>query len=572
MARDKKKKRQLDIREQCEYRKEPLWNSQERQHFLNRSRDIVDYLLPHAGPVMGERDGKHADARWKNIFDTTATEALRISTAGLMTYAFPQGGEWRTLKLRGQTDSSTETKEWLSKTDDGMEDVFEQANVYQGIAMLARDTKAFGQGVAIVDYDPLYTLWLYHIPIGDYALAASYRGQIDTLYRELVMPLRAVVKRWGKEALSTQLRQRWEKDKSKCWETPVTIVQAIEPRPEEYQQSEEGKQRKDPVLNTEMPWRSVYWERDTGKHEGLLSESGYDVFPVLAPREDVMPGCVYGYGSGCMALAHIRSLQHRHFRLGTLIDWQSDPAAVLPTRMQGQYFGPGSRIYSDSGAAGIETVTAAGKADLLLADIQDVRRQIRSTMGADVFSMISSLEGGNIRQEHILALKEEKFTILGPQTARFMDELPRPLVDIAFSNMQRHGSVPPMPADLEQSGGIIDIELHGPIARASASAKKLANDSFAFGVAGLAETFPSMRHKVKEFAIADVLHETSGADPSTLRSDEEAQVIADAEAAMRAKADAIAMGGAVAKGLSDAGSVSTTEPNLATQALGVDAA
>lgn len=570
------KKRQLAVREECEYRKDPLWNNRERQHFLTRARDIVDYMLPHAGPIMGEKDGKGADARWKNIFDTCATEALNVSTAGLMTYATPPGGEWRSLKIRGLAKPSDATKQWLGKVDDDMEGVFGQSNLYQTFYLLYRDLIGFGQGCAIVDYDPTYTLWCYQVPIGDYALAASFRGQIDTLYRELVMPLRAVVKRWGKEALSKELRARWERDKSKCWETPITIVQAIEPRPEEYRQSEEAKKDKLPELSEELPWRSVYWEKDTGKHEGLLSEKGYEIFPVLAPRYDVMPGGVYGYGPGCIALAHIRALQHRHFRLGTLIDWDTDPGLILPTRLQGRWFGPGSREYAD-GVTDVQTVKPNGKADLLLADINDVRRQIKAAMGSDVYSVVSGLQTSNVREEHIRALVEEKRTILGPQTARSFDELPRPAVDIGYSYMVKAGKITPesLPEEvkkLAQSGGEIDVEFEGVLARSAAAFKRAATDSFVLGAAALVEVFPEIRHKVRVFDVANEIHETSGAAPNLLRSDEEAEERSKAEAAARAQAEAVAQGAVKAKSLADVGGISTTEPNLATKALGVAAA
>lgn len=562
--------REIQVREECEHRKKVLWESPKRLHFINRAKDIVDYILPHAGPMLGERDSAAAEARWKNIFDTCATDALRIATAGLMTYAFPHGGEWRTLNLRGVSDPSQEVSDWLGKTDDVMEDLFAQSNVYQGIAMLARDTKAFGQGVAIVDFDELYTLWLYHVPVGDYAVASSPRRQIDTLYRELTMTLRSVVERWGEERLPEGLREKW-KEGPKHWDMAVALVHAIEPRPSSYRQSSEAKGQGLPELNSEMEWRSVYWVRDSAKGDGLLSESGYPLFPVLSPREDVLPDDDYGYGSGCIALSHTRSLQHRHFSLGNLTAWQSDPMKVLPTAARGQPIGPGETIYIDTSNphAVAAPVDASGKADLLLLEIQDIRRQIESAMGSDVFSMIGSLEGGNIRQEHILALKEEKFTILGPQTARFMDELPRPLIDIAFAWMQRKGNVPEMPQELLENGGVVDIELHGPLARASASAKKLANDSFLYGVVGLLEAFPEMRHKVKPFDAANVIHETSGADPSVIRSDEEAQRIADAEAKAKAEMQDVMLGAERAKSAAAVGSVKTNEPNLMTAALGV---
>jgi hypothetical protein len=566
MARKDKaaKSREAQVREQCEHRKETLWKAPDRLHFISRCKDIVDYLLPHAGPMLGERDSSGPDARWRNIFDTTATEAWRVAVAGLMTYAFPNGGEWRSLKMRGIPKPEEASAKWLSSFDDAMEDVFEQANTYQGIATLIGDVKGFGQGVAIVDYDEKYTLWLYHVPVGDYALAASSRGQIDTMYRELTMTMRAVVDRWGEEKLCPTSRQIWNNEGSKCWDKPVAIVHAIEPRPKDHRQPVESKGKGEAELSSEMEWRSVYWERDSNKNDGLLSESGYPLFPVLTPREAVLPGSVYGYGSGAMVVSHIRSLQHRQYALGNLSEWESNPGVVLPTAARNQPFGPGEHLYIDvanphSVAA---PVTPGGKADLILAEINDIRRQIKSGMGADVFSMISSLEGGNIRQEHILALREEKLAILGPQTARVMDELPRPLVDIAAAWMQRAGRMPVPPPEVLELNPEFDIELHGPLARASAAAKKLANDQFTFGVMQRIEGgLESARHKINVFEDVNALHESCGADPRMLRSDEEADKLQQAEQQARAAAEQAAMLESMAKSGQALGNTDTSKPN-----------
>lgn len=563
-------KRQAAVREECEHRFAVLWQDQERQHFLARSRDIGNYLLPQAGRMLGETDNKAAESRWRHIIDTSGTDALNIATAGLMTYATPPGGEWRSLVLRGMPNPSDALKVWLDQTDDEMEDVLGQSNAYQALYLLYRDLIGFGQGCAIVDFDPQYVLWCYQVQIGDYALAASFRGQIDTLYRELTMPLRQVVKRWGAGSLPQNLRSQWEEKKSKAWEIPVRIVHAIEPRPEQYLQDEEAKQKRLPRLSIEKGWRSVYWVKDSSKEDGLLSEMGYEHFPVLAPRYDTLAGGVYGWGPGCMALAHLRSLQHRQYMIGRLSAWQCDPMTVADTRLEGQPMGPGQTVYIDNaqGKELLSPITPGGDPALALAEVNDIRRMVRSAMGADVYSVVSSLQGGNVREEHIRSLVQEKFTLLGPQTARSFDELPRPLVDLAYSYMERAGRVPELPPEIAQSGGTIDVEFRGVLAHAAMNAKRAATDSFLMGIAQYAEFFPEMRNKVRAFDAATELHETSGAAPNLLRSDEEAERLTQAEAAARAEEAEAVIGAERAKAAKDAGSVKTDERNVVSDAMG----
>lgn len=555
--------REAQVREEVEAGKAAAWNDQERINFVAQCRDIVDYLFPYAGPGSGEQLADAA-ARWKGVLDTIATESLTVSVSGMMTYAFPVGGGWRSLKVRGRPSdqSGSQLDSWLSWLGGQMETLHTQSNVYQGVAALVHDSYAFGMGVAIADQDPLYTIWLHHVPVGDYALVASHRGQIDTCYRELTMPLRNVAKRWGVERLPQKLRMEYEKG-AKSWFTPVTICQAIEPRPDEHRQPADAKANGLPELSNEMAWRSVYWIKDSNAHDGLLSESGYPVFPVLAPRRHVMPGKTYGTGAGQMVLSHVRSLQHRHHNLSLMSSWQSNPMVVMPAQTRGMPFGPGQRIYWDSPNphAFATPVSPTGKPDLALAEIQDMRRQIRSLMGSDVFALISNLEGGNIRQEHILALREEKMAILGPQSARLLDELSKPLIDITAAWMQAKGQFGDVPEEVLRGTTLIDIELNGILSQASKAAKRNATSQFVFDVMSILEAFPEARHKMNAFKLVDAFHEASAPDPELIRGDDEAAQAMEAESKARAAADQIAMMESTAKTAASLGAIDTSKPN-----------
>mgnify|MGYP003306561990 CR=1 FL=1 len=94
------------------------------------------------------------------------------------------------------------------------------------------------------------------------------------------------------------------------------------------------------------PWRSVYFEENVA-NGNLLSESGFDDFPVMAPRWTVTgSGAVYGRGPGAKALSSSKALQRLQLRLGTLVDYLSDPPVTYPQQFKSQLnrFRPGGRI------------------------------------------------------------------------------------------------------------------------------------------------------------------------------------------------------------------------------------
>lgn len=556
-------KAQIALREELDHKKGALWADTERQAFISRSRDICDYMLPQASSLLCA-DPAAADAKWKNIFDTTATDALEISVAGHMNHATPIGDRFMSLVLRGvdEEEQDQDATVWLRRVAKRMMATAHQANTRAAFTLLTRDCLAFGGGVNIVDEDDVYTWWHHHVAVGEYALAANKRGQINTLYREVRMTLDQMVERFGLEALSSELQREW-KDPSKRSQSK-TLAHAIEPR-KNAQAGKDGK----PVPAVAMPWRSVYWEMESKKQDGILSESGYRLFPVLAPRYAVQGSSgLYGYGPGCVALSHVRSLQHRHHRLAECIDWQTLGLIMAPTTAQGNpQFRPGGRVLVDSPNPNPVRNVADNNANLqhLLLDIENVREQIKKALHADTFTMISSMDEAMTATE-VSERRQEKFDILGPKTARLIDEMPRPWVDIVFDYMQQKaGALPDAPPSIIEMGATIDPEFESTLAKSARTQRIMNLRGFVADVAFVAKNLdPQAVYKIKTTPIVGDFAEAYDVDPDNIRSDEEAQQIADARAKAQAQADQIAMAEQGAKAVQAAGSVRTDEPNLVT--------
>jgi hypothetical protein len=557
-------------REESEYRFESLWANEERQAHLTRSREICDFILPHASSLLCT-SAAHADERFRHIFDTTATEALTISVAGHMTYATPMGVGWLSLTLRNEPDlaENGEVKAFLKDLGRSQMAIGQQSNTEADFKILTRDSLAFGGGASIVDEDDKYTIWHHNVPVGTFALDTNFRGQVDTLYREFRLTLRETARQFGPERLPQELRTRFGQG-AKNWNEPVHIIHGIEPREGGKSRSEDGT----PVPSNRMAWRSVYWVRDSKKDDGILRESGYRVFPVLAPRYDIQGNGIYGYGPGPMALAHVRSLQHLEHRRAEVIDWQTKGMFSAPTQALGSnQWRPGGHVVSDNPAAIKNVVDNQARLDHLLALKHDFREQIRRVLHADTFTLLSSIDAKDVTAEAIREKRQEKMDILGPQTARLISELPRPWVDIVFDVQEAKGLLPPIPQVLQERRVVIDPEFESVLAKAAKSQRMSSLTGFMSVVGATAQTIDKRAlHKVKSFGIVNEAAKTFDVAPEIVRSDEEAQGIADAEAQAQAQADAVQMGNMRAQSIRDVGSVSTSDPNIATEALGVGGA
>jgi hypothetical protein len=559
------RKSEIELREERDHYHMAMWNDEERQAFLTRSRDICDYMLPHASSLLVDTPSQ-ADERWRHIFDTTATRALDTSVAGHMTYATPVGIGWLSLVLRDDPDlaKNAEVLAFTKELARRMISLAQQSNTEADFKLLTRDSLAFGGGLSIVDEDDKYTFWHRYVPVGDYAIGTSFRGQVDTMTRELRLTLRQAADEFGPNKLSDDMRRKYEEGR-KNWEIPVHVRHMISPRKGGKRRSEDGT----PLPSKQMAWSSVYWERDAKKTDGVLRESGYRVFPVLSPRYDVIAGGKFGYGPGCIALAHVRSLQHKHHRMAECIDWQTKGLFTAPTTAHGSnQWHPGGRVLSDRPDVIRNITDNNARLDHLQADILFTQQQIERTLYADTFTLLSSIDAKNVTAEAIAAKRQEKFDILGPLTARLLNEMPRPWVDVVYDIMEAKGLLPELPQVLLERRHTIDPEFESVLAK-SAKTQKLSTLSTGMAmIRAASELDRRALHKFMPFETVNEITRTLDWPPEMTRSDDAAQEIADAEAAAQQQADATALGAERAKAIGALGGVSTAEPNLATAALG----
>ncbi len=84
------------------------------------------------------------------------------------------------------------------------------------------------------------------------------------------------------------------------------------------------------------PFKSVYYEVG-GDNDKLLRESGFDEFPIMAPRWEVNGEDVYGSSCpGMLALGPVKALQLLQKRKSQLIDKATNPPMVAPNSLKNQ--------------------------------------------------------------------------------------------------------------------------------------------------------------------------------------------------------------------------------------------
>lgn len=524
-------------------------------HYSELSRKI----LPRNGRFVAE-DRNRGERRYNEIFDETAGQALDVLIAGLMSGASSPARPWFRLETSDpELNRDPQVREWLDDCTTRMLEVFKRSNTYRVLKHLYKELAVFGTAACILVEDFDNVIHLHPMTVGQYVLAQDYKERVNTFGREFQITVAQCVEEFGLEACSKTVQ---EAHKRGDLDQPVNVTHLIEPRQDRDPSKPDARNK---------AWRSCYFESASSDAEDkLLRESGFDKFPVLAPRWDVAGGDVYGESPAMKALGSIKQLQHEQVRKAQGIDRKANPSMQLPTDVEETALLPGEQVRVDSGSPGAEIrpTHEAQYLDLsdLREDILDVQERINAAFFRDVFRMVTDKTKEMTVPEY-LGLHEEKLTILGPILEHLDEELFAKLIDLTFDRMMAVKAFLPTPPELAQFGAELSIQFVGPLAQAQRAAGMASSDRFSNALIVMAEHKPEVLDRLDADAWVDDFAERTGVSPKILVPVDEAQQIRQARAKAQAAAAQTQMLAEQAKAAQALGTVDTQQPNLATDVL-----
>lgn len=538
-------------------RKQALWN--ERSSWITHYREITDYLLPRSGRYF-EQDRNRGDKKHNNIYDSTGTRALRVLAAGMMAGMTSPARPWFRLATP-DTDlmEYDPVKRWLHSVAKIMREIYARSNTYRSLHMLYEELGAFGTAVTIMRPDFQDVIRHYPLTAGEYAIASSARGEINTLYREVPMTVSQIVEEFGIENVSKTVKNQWDRGNYDQW---ITVMHAIEPRKDKDR--EYGKRDA-----KNMPFKSCYFEL-AGEGDELLSESGFKTFPALAPRWSVSGGDIYGNGPGMEALGDIRQLQHEQLRKAQCIDYQTKPPLQMPTSMKNMEYDtlPGGLAWVDPNApnGSIKTQFEVNlNLQHLLLDIQDVRDRVNGTFYADLFLMMANDTRSGITATEVAERHEEKLLMLGPVLERLHNEMLSPMIETTFTTMMEAGIVPPPPQELQ--GMDLSIEFVSTLAQAQRAIGVGSIDRLLGTVGAVAQMKPDVLDKIDGDQIVDTYADMLGVDPNLIVGDENVAIIRQQRAQAQQQAQAAQNMAMMAETAAKVGSIDTSRQNALTDVM-----
>lgn len=528
----------------------------ERASWFTHWQEISTRLLPRAGRFFVQ-DRNKGNKRHNQIYDSTATQALSVLVAGMMSGMTSPARPWFRLTTGDDDlDAYQPVKVWLDKVSRLMLKIFQSSNTYRALPSMYEELGSFGTAASIMVPD--FQSVIHHHPLtaGEYAITTDWRGDVTTLYREFQKTVGQVVKEFGYRACSPTVQNLYDRGSLEAW---ITLIHAIEPR------ADRDPSKSDPL---NMPWRSVYFEIG-GNQQHCLRESGFKRFPVLAPRWVVRGGDIYGESPAMTALGDINQLQHEQLRKAQGIDYQTKPPLQAPTSMKNRDVEmlPGGITYVDSANphGGIRSAFEAQiNLNYLLEDIRDVRDRIRGCFFADLFLMLANQTDTRMTATEVAERHEEKLLMLGPVLERLQNELLDPLIENTFDAIIDAGITPPPPEELQ--GRPLNVDLIGMLAQAQRAVGTNSIDRFVGNIGAVAQFKPEVLDRFNADRWVELYSDSLGLDPQIVVPADQAQAIREQRAQAQAQAQQAALAEQQATTAAKLASAKTDQPNALTDA------
>lgn len=477
-------------------------------------RDIQTYIAPTRGffddvPNQGRRIDH------KKVINSHATRALRTLAAGMTSGLTSPSRPWFRLGLADQELAEYQPiKEWLQAVQQGMMAVFSKSNVYGALNSVYSEVGGFGTAACMIlpDYHDVIRARVF--TCGEYALGTGADNRVNAFARKHYMTVGQLVEEFGLERVSPSVRLLWQSGQSVNIDRWIGVCHLIERSRRQMSGAYAAAQR--------MPYVSAYWE-DGSPGDSFLRLSGFEEFPVLAPRWDRTTSAdIYGRSPGWEVLGDVKMLQKMEIAKLKALDKVVDPPMQADASVEEVNTLPGGITRYSS------AVPNAGARPLfqISPDFQMIEQSISKTeyrisegLYANLFMMIAQADRPNMTAREIVERHEEKLLMLGPVLESLESELLDPLIDRTFSVMLRAGMVPPAPEALQ--GRDLKVEYISLLAQAQKMVGTTAIEQLAAFAGSLAPVYPSALDNFDPDAAISEYGEMLGVPPRLVRSPEE---------------------------------------------------
>lgn len=474
-------------------------------------KKITDYLLPGRGVYSLYTKPQVRKLTSSKVINTVAREALQVLTSGFHGGLTSPSRPWfdliisdtRVMKLKP-------IKVWLDACQRVLYDSLEKSNFYQTIHSFYTEFAGFGTAALYCGEDSENPFRFELLTVGEYAFSLNAEGRADKIFRAIYKSNRNIVEKYDSDRIPDTIKQHAKV----APDDQVLIYNAV--FPEEYQ----GK-----------PYTSVYWIRGENTE---LKRSGFNEFPYLIGRWDIIGSDVYGLGLGSYALPDIQRLQEmeKAFLMGA--HKAIDPPLNAPARKKGKVktLPGGINYYSNPKELVLPMQSPNYDFQPVMLSIGRVEDRIRQAFFNDIFLSASRDPNASpLKATEVMERKEEKLLRIGPVIERVLHEFVSPLIERCFNIVARKGLLPELDPRLAEMLKNYTVRFISPLAQAQKMVESKPINTFLQFVVGAAQFNPEALDKINVDMLIDEYADITGIPAVIMRSNEEVQAIREQRAA-----------------------------------------
>ncbi len=426
---------------------------QTRGPWVSAWKELATYLAPTRGCFEGETPNSGRRVDHKTLLDSSASLAVGVLGAGMMSGLTSPARRWFELTLRPAALTRLPgVQTWLENVQQTLESELAKSNLYCVLQNMYEELAVFGTAALLVEQSPCGGIYCRPFTAGEYVLATDDKGNVNTFGYERLMTAQQMAREFGVPVLPPAILQAL-KDENQS--THYKVMHLIFPN---------TTPAKSAQLEMHFAFSSVHFMEDGT----VLRESGYHEFPVVCARWETKNSSEsYGRGPGWKCLGDVKMLQKMQKAKLVALDKNTNPPVVVSSSVQGEVnLLPGGITRSNSLTDAAIRPAYQVQTDLEALDraMEQVRQTIRAHFFADVFVMLSSQDAPQMTATEVAERRQEKMLLLGPVLQRLKTELLDPLIERVYFILLRQGALPPEPEYLK--GLSMHVEYISTIAQA----------------------------------------------------------------------------------------------------------
>lgn len=494
-----------------------IWRAaleRERGTFQYHWRDLARHILPRR-PRFFVTDIDKGEARNQNIQNNCATLAADKLAVGMMSYNTNPASVWfQLLPTDPALQDSEAVKEWCEEVREILSLIFLQGNFYDSTLTIYKDLGVFGTACMSIVEDFETTIHTEVFPIWSYMLGNDHKHRVRKFIRNFMMTVYDVVDKFAKRDdrtgeidwsnISSRVQGLWKNNQHDAW---VEVTHVIAPNDHYDGKRPEAKFKR---------YRSTYYERGavtaggqivpgSSQESQFLEDSGFDEFPIVAPRWEVTGEDIYATNCpGMTALGDVKQLQVMERRGLQAVEKGINPPLVGPSELRNQRVSllPGDVTFLDQ-AAEKASLRPIHEVNWNISPLEEKERACEDRIKDAFFIHILQTfidrgedDGGGkqpITAAEVAERKSEKLVALGNVVWRIQREYLQPVIEQTFRIAMKQGRLPPLPPELQQvaaAGLPLKIEYTSILAQAQKALALGGIDRFNGFIQGLAEIKP----------------------------------------------------------------------------------